>query len=506
MNKIVRTKTRAEGGITPDEKVRMDAIAKEWTGIAFRSEPIEADKIIQAIEGLYEVAGLKKPKVVIVPSPLVMAFAYGASAWILYCANAATRAATYDATDAATNAATYAATNAATRAATYAATNAATRAATYAATDAATNAATRAAADAATYDATYDATNDATYAATYDATDAATDAATRAATDAATDAATYAATRAATHAATYAATDAATNDATYAATRAATYAATDAATHAATHAATDAATYDATYAATYDATDAATNAATYAATDAAIAPVINGARSACFELAGKGGLECAKRWHNSYQGGNMWAAYPAYSAAMRDVLGLDLPEFKNYKFWEDAARHGGFRVMHQEFCIVSDFPVHIKVDENNLPHCVDGPSHLWRDGWALYHWHGQAIPEEWITKPGFLTAKIALEQENMDLRAAACEILGWDKIIDELGGKTIDKDEDEYVGELLSVDLPDAPGTLFLRARCGTGRMVVISVVDKKCKTALEANLGSYGLPIDRSFLPEART
>ncbi len=53
MSKIVRTKTRAEGGITPDEKVRMDAIAKEWTGIAFRSEPIEADKIIQAIEGLY---------------------------------------------------------------------------------------------------------------------------------------------------------------------------------------------------------------------------------------------------------------------------------------------------------------------------------------------------------------------------------------------------------------------------------------------------------------------
>ena len=387
MNKIVRTKTRAEGGITPDEKVRMDAIAKEWTGIAFRSEPIEADKIIQAIEGLYEVAGLKKPKVVIVPSPLVMAFAYGASAWILYCA---TRAATNDATRAATN----------------------------------------------------DATNDATYAATNDATDAAT----------------YAA--------------------TYAATRAATYAATR----------------------------AATDATTRAATDAAIAPVINGARSACFELAGKGGLECAKRWHNSYQGGNMWAAYPAYSAAMRDVLGLDLPEFKNYKFWEDAARHGGFRVMHQEFCIVSDFPVHIKVDENNLPHCVDGPSHLWRDGWALYHWHGQAIPEEWITKPGFLTAKIALEQENMDLRAAACEMLGWDKIIDELGGKTIDKDEDEYVGELLSVDLPDAPGTLFLRARCGTGRMIAISVVNKNCTTALEANLGSYGLPIDRAYLPEART
>ena len=85
MAKILRTPTRAEGGITPEEKVAMDAIAQKWIGIAMRTDPIEPDKIVPAIHALYAVAGLKQPRVVIVPSPLVMAFAYGASAWVWHC-------------------------------------------------------------------------------------------------------------------------------------------------------------------------------------------------------------------------------------------------------------------------------------------------------------------------------------------------------------------------------------------------------------------------------------
>ena len=70
MTKIIRTKSKAHGGITPDEKRRMDEPAQLWIARAMRTEPIEPDKIIPAIEGLYEVAGLKKPRVVIVPSPV----------------------------------------------------------------------------------------------------------------------------------------------------------------------------------------------------------------------------------------------------------------------------------------------------------------------------------------------------------------------------------------------------------------------------------------------------
>ena len=339
---IIRTKTKATGGITPQEQAQMALVAQDWIKIAMRTDPIMPEKIIPAIEGIYVTAKLKKPKVIIVPSPLVLAFAYGASAWILHCRKNNTRAAT--------------------------------------------------------------------------------------------DAATYAATRAATGAATDAATDAAT---------------------------------------------------------------------ACFDMAGEGGLECAKRWYASYQGGNMWAAWCAYLSAFRDVLDLELPEYINYAHYEQAAKEGGFRVMHEDFCMVSDFPEFIKTDDQNRPHCADGASHLWRDGWELYHWHGVAIPGEWVTgkKP---SAKDALTWKNIEQRRAACEIVGWNSILSELNARIIDTDDDAEIGQLLETEIPDSGMERFLKVRCGTGRDFVLPV-PREMQTALEANAWTYGL--DKiSFKPEVRT
>lgn len=79
MGKIVRTPNRAKGGITDDERVALKRVSEEWIGIAMRTDPIEPVKIVPAVEALYAAAGLKRPRVVIAPSPLVMAFAYGAA-------------------------------------------------------------------------------------------------------------------------------------------------------------------------------------------------------------------------------------------------------------------------------------------------------------------------------------------------------------------------------------------------------------------------------------------
>lgn len=108
MAKIIHTKSEAKGGITQREKALMDEHAKLWISRAMRTAPIEPDKIIPAIEGIYAAANLKKPRVVIVPSPLVMAFAYGASAAIWYARKnpKSTYSATASATDSATRLAT----------------------------------------------------------------------------------------------------------------------------------------------------------------------------------------------------------------------------------------------------------------------------------------------------------------------------------------------------------------------------------------------------------------
>jgi hypothetical protein len=354
-------------------------------------------------------------------------------------------------------------------------------------------------------------TRAATYAATY--------AATRDATDAATDDAITAATRDATYAAitaaTYAATISATRDATISATRDATYAAITAATSAATRAAID----DATYAATRDATDAATDAATddaitaaiddaaYAATRAATSSLLGMAHVAEALSPGNSDflLECARKWSRLYQGGNMWSPWVCYLTAFRDVLGQELPIYEKFAPWEELARLSGFRMMHADFCIVSDRPNILKIDDQNRPHCDDGPSHQWRDGWSLYHWHGVSIPAEWIEDKTSLTPAMALTWENIEQRRAACEILGWHNILQALDAKVIDRDADPMIGELLEVGLPDIGTERFLRVVCGTGRIFAIPV-PPDMRTALQANAWTYDVPTDFIANLEVRT
>ena len=438
---IIRSKTKASGGVTDQELAKMKIHSQKWIDNAMKTDHIDKDAITDAIHQLYRVSGLEEPVVVIVPSPLVMKYAYGAAAAIWYNKSYniddATRRATYNATDDSTRRAT--------RVATYNATYEATRRATYRAT----------------YDATYDATDDATRRATRRATDAATDDATRDATRRATLAAIYDATYRATYRATDDATDVATDRVTYVTTHAATYRATGVATGVATDDATYDATRRATHAATYVATDRATDRATYDATDVATDDDVSDAIyratfDACYAMTGQFGIDCANKWHISHQGGNMWSSYDCYITAMRDIIGLDLPEFESYKYWEQAAIHGGFRVMHEKFCIVSDFPEILKVDDQNQPHCENGPSHRWRDGWELYHWHGTVVPKEWILDTP--DVKDVFNTSDIEVRAAGFEILGWANLLDHLDAKLIDKDDDPLIGELYSVKLPDLEG------------------------------------------------
>lgn len=384
--KIIRTATRAEGGITDEERARMAEHVKLWTARAFRTEPIDPAKLVPAIHGIYAAAGLSPPRVVIAPSPIVMAFAYGAAAAIWHRRN---------------NALPHAATNVA--------------------------------------------TSDATAAATSDATESAI----------------AIATAAALVATTHAATSAAADGATRAAVTDATYAPTDASIGFATAAVT--------FNVLVDATDGATAIATDAATD--------GAAAACYALAGKFGLQCAARWASVYQGGAYWVGWECYLTAARDILGLRLPAHAAYAHWEQAAIHGAFRVMHEKFCIVSDFPEFIRVDDQNRPHCDFGPSHRWRDGWSLYHWHGVAIPAEWVEQRDTIPPETILACPDTDKRAAGLALIGYARAKSALKYRILDGDPTTDLGALVELTIPGLPRPgLFLEAVCPRNGPVFLGI------------------------------
>lgn len=156
-----------------------------------------------------------------------------------------------------------------------------------------------------------------------------------------------------------------------------------------------------------------------------------------------------------------------------------------------------------EAVIMTEHPVHIKQDDQNRLHCPNGAAVLFSDGFGVYSWNGVRIPGQW-TAGDLPSPEEALRWENMEQRRAACEMIGMHVILDKLGARVIDKDEDPMVGTLVEVDLPDSGKDRFLRVKCGTGRDFAICV-PSHVKTALEANAWTYGID-PKEFKPEVRT
>ena len=173
----------------------------------------------------------------------------------------------------------------------------------------------------------------------------------------------------------------------------------------------------------------------------------------------------------------------------------------------DIAQSCGWWIPHEEYIIFQDRPNLIRFDDQKRLHNPIGPALSYRDGDAIYAWHGTRIPPEWIN-PGTLTASEALSVRNQDERLAACEILGWENILKELDAVELDRHPNPQVGILVEVVFPDPVGKQRFVRVCetadGKGRMFALGV-RPDCKTALEGVLSTFSLPADESLVPALR-
>ena len=209
-----------------------------------------------------------------------------------------------------------------------------------------------------------------------------------------------------------------------------------------------------------------------------------------------------KDFNNNIIYGNHEADWASYVDYFQSVVDLDLSKGNGLI---ELIKTSGWAWISADRAIIIDRPSHIHMDENNVLHAEDRPSILYRDGFAVYSWHGQRVPRDWIMNKESLTPKMALGQENTEMRRAACEIIGWNKILEKLNYRLIEEDDDPMIGRLVEVDLPDAGAERFLMVRCGTGRDFALPV-DPSCNTALEANAWTFGLRPDELRDLEVRT
>ena len=166
------------------------------------------------------------------------------------------------------------------------------------------------------------------------------------------------------------------------------------------------------------------------------------------------GLRCAQQSWRFYQGGNFWSGWTCFLSFFKNVVGLDI-DYSKYVHYEKANIHGSWRFMHEKFCIISDRPSKLTVDEENRPHSYQGPYIEWRDGTALYAIHGVRVPM-WIaeTKAEEFTKDMILSEENADYRRCIVQKIGIEKTVELLGAEVIDTYESSVGGqyELLAID------------------------------------------------------
>ena len=164
-------------------------------------------------------------------------------------------------------------------------------------------------------------------------------------------------------------------------------------------------------------------------------------------------------------------------------------------------QHSGWMMPYENICFISDRHSQINLDERGRLHCETGPAIEYSDGFSVHAWNGMIFPEEWIqNKP---SASDALYMRNGEHRRIACEMLGWENILNELDVDTIDKDIDPEIGELVEASI-NYEAQKFLRVTCGTGRDFAIPV-PPEMTTARQANAWTWGLG-PNEYKPEVRT
>lgn len=206
-------------------------------------------------------------------------------------------------------------------------------------------------------------------------------------------------------------------------------------------------------------------------------------------------------------GGQFWAPWVAYERFFADVCGLELPDTYSQrgKALARLVKSCGWVWTHKQFAIATDRPMAISLQNGRL-HDPQGPAIEFRDRWGFYALQGVVVPSDWIEHKDKLDPTLALTHPNVEQRRVLREWLGWQRVLDAVGGvRVVDEDRDPEIGSLLEVELRDEDeDARFLRMRCGTGR-TLIERVHPGCRTALEAQEWRLGLN-PGEYAPEERT
>ena len=213
-------------------------------------------------------------------------------------------------------------------------------------------------------------------------------------------------------------------------------------------------------------------------------------------------------WSAAYNhfGGSFWASWSAYITFMRDVLGWRGSTLASFTIDEDLIRSCGWVWWHEDVLAISDRPCELHRDERGRLHNDKGPSIAYRDGWALWHWHGITVPDSVILRPEKITTAGIEKEQNAEVRRVMIERYGYGRYVaksqithqDQTG--KLRKRRNRHGDEIAAVEVRN--GT---PEPDGSHKTYFLSV-PPQCQTATEAVAWTYGMTVDEYKQLRVRT
>jgi hypothetical protein len=162
------------------------------------------------------------------------------------------------------------------------------------------------------------------------------------------------------------------------------------------------------------------------------------------------GLECIRNAHHMWNGGNQWSGWVSYISFFRHIAKLDI-DYSKWDSYEQLCKISGPRILHADFCIVSDRPTKLQVNATNQPHCTDGPFCAWSDGSKLYAVNGVRVPAYIIESPDRITVDLIESQSNVEVRRVMLNVFGTARYLLESKSEIVNKDD---FGTLYRKEIP----------------------------------------------------
>lgn len=170
---------------------------------------------------------------------------------------------------------------------------------------------------------------------------------------------------------------------------------------------------------------------------------------------------------------------------MDDIIGLI----------ESAKQCGGFAPF-KSLVIISEKPQFIKFNNDKKLHCEDGAAIRYSDGFSVYAFNGVRLPGNWVENKDTICPTEILKCGNVDQRAAGCQLLGFDRMLDHLDHKIVDSLENPEHGDLIELSIPGLRDkALYLKAKCPRNGWIM-EAVPGRCE--------SHGFRIDSVIAAQA--